>query len=121
MHGRYSPLHSFYSHAYHLYELCSIHTWHGCVSLGFSPFVSDCPNCVADPTSCLFFVCLFVCLCLFSSILILVWQRRGQTRSAVGDVSGAISDLNKALELDPQDVDTYCQRGGYMWNGCMRE
>lgn len=41
-----------------------------------------------------------------------MWQRRGQTRSAVGDVSGAISDLNKALELDPQDVDTYCQRGG---------
>jgi Flp pilus assembly protein TadD len=42
-----------------------------------------------------------------------MWQRRGQTRSAVGDVSGAISDLNKALELEPQDVDIYCQRGGY--------
>lgn len=38
-------------------------------------------------------------------------QRRGQTRSALGDMEGALSDLCKAIELDPSDVDGHQQRG----------
>jgi Flp pilus assembly protein TadD len=38
-------------------------------------------------------------------------QRRGQTRSAVGDLRGAKDDLDRALQLAPEDVDTYNQRG----------
>jgi tetratricopeptide (TPR) repeat protein len=37
-------------------------------------------------------------------------QRRGQTKSAAGDLRGAKDDLDRALQLAPEDVDTYHQR-----------
>jgi len=39
------------------------------------------------------------------------YKARGDARKNLGNVAGGIADYNKAIELDPQFVEAYCNRG----------
>ena len=38
-------------------------------------------------------------------------SNRGNIKLVIGDPEGAISDQNKAIDLDPDEVDPYINRG----------
>ena len=39
------------------------------------------------------------------------YERRGQARSKLGDLDGALQDLNKLLDLDPRNGNRFALRG----------